>query len=212
MNGYYSNSAHTTGCKISSDGVSSLSNMVDMGSSYYYGRHPIVNGGFIEFVNTSSGDVPWLDMSTMELVKKASKHVQKNKYYYKTPNRWKYEFSHGVLTKTSFDSFGNEVGTETVISTFLPLGQSVANGDFIGTVDLGNDWLVVTTSGVFVSDKSGVCVKVFTSSLYWSEFGVYESYAHIPPIDIRETDVGYRIVSPYANNNLGLYIANIEIH
>lgn len=215
MNGYYSNSAHTTGCKISSDGVSSLSNMVDMGSSYHYGRYPIVNGGFIEFVNTSSGDVPWLDMSTMELVKKASKHVQKNKYYYKTPNRWKYEFSHGVLTKTSFDSFGNEVGTETVISTFLPLGQSVADGYFIGTVDLGNDWLIVTSSGVFVADKSGVSAKVSKLSsdqdVYWIIASEY--FTHVSPIDIRETDVGYRIASPWiGGGNEGLYIANIEIH
>lgn len=214
MNGYYTNSAHTTGCKISSDGVSSLSNMVDMGSSYYYGRYPIVNGGFIEFVNTSSGDVPWLDMSTMELVKKASKNVQKNGYYYKTPNRWKYEFSRGVLTKTSFDSFGYEVGTETVLNTFLPLGQSVADGTFIGTVDLGNDWLVVTTSGVFVADKSGVCVEAYTpsSSLGWPSFGVYDKYAHIHPIDVRKTDGGYRIVSPSNSTSQQLSIADITIN
>lgn len=214
MNGYYSNSAHTTGCKISSDGVSSLSNTVDMGSSYYYGRYPIVNGGFIEFVNTSSGDVPWLDMSTMELVKKASKNVQKNGYYYKTPNMAKYELSGGLLKKTSFDSFGKEVATETILSTFVPLDQSTAGGTLIGAVDIGNDRLIATTSGVFVADKRGVCAKVFTpsSSPSWSTIGAYEAYTHVPPIDVRETDGGYRIVSPYANSNRGLTIANIKIY
>ena len=150
----------------------------------------------------------------MGLVKKASKHVQKDGYHYKTPNRWKYEFSGGVLTKTSFDSFGYEVGHETVLNTFLPLGQSVAGGTFIGTVDLGNDWLVVTTSGVFVADKSGVCVKAYTpsSSLGWPSFGVYDRYTHIHPIDVRKTDGGYRIVSPSNSTSQQLSIADITIY
>lgn len=214
MNGYYSNSAHTTGCKISSDGVSSLSNTVDIGSSYYYGVYPMVNGGSIEFVRTSTGDVLWLDMSTMELVKKAAKHVQTKGYYYKTPNMAKCEFSGGLLKRTSFDSFGNEVETKTILSTFVPLEQSAAGGTLIGTVDLGNDRLIVTTSGVFVADKRGVCAKVFTPSsmLSWSTIGAYEAYTHVPPIDVRETDGGYQIVSPYANSNSGFTIANIKIY